>query len=85
MAALRHFYDDRGDQLWGEYGFIDSFNPSEDWYAPSFLAIDQGPIIVMIENYRTNLVWDLFMSCQEVQTGLRKLEFTSPHLAEVTA
>lgn len=80
MKALRHFYDDLGGKIWGEYGFIDAFNESRNWYPRSFLAIDQGPIIVMIENYRTGLLWKLFMSCPEIQTGLRKLGFESPWL-----
>ncbi|WP_373515315.1 glucoamylase family protein [Persicitalea sp.] len=77
MKALRHFYDDLGDKLWSEYGFVDAFNESENWYATSHLAIDQGPIIVMIENHRTGLLWDLFMSCPEVADGLEKLSFKS--------
>ncbi len=77
MRALRHFYDDLGDKIWSEYGFVDAFNESENWYATSHLAIDQGPIIVMIENYRTGLLWRLFMSCPEVQEGLKRLDFKS--------
>jgi hypothetical protein len=65
-----------GDRTWGDYGFYDAFNSTEGWYADSYLAIDQGPIIVMIENYRTGLLWDLFMSCPEVQDGLTKLGFS---------
>ncbi len=80
MQALKHFYNDMGDKLWGEYGFIDAFNESKNWYAESFLAIDQGPIIGMIENYRTGLLWKLFMSCPEVQNGLKNLGFESPYL-----
>jgi hypothetical protein len=80
MQALKHFYNDLGDKIWGEYGFIDAFSESKDWYAKSYLAIDQGPIISMIENYRTGLLWKLFMSCPEVQHGLQKLGFESPHL-----
>jgi len=80
MKALRHFYYNLGDKIWSEYGFVDSFNESKGWYAKSYLAIDQGPIIVMIENYRTRLLWDLFMSCPEVQGGLKKLGFKSPHI-----
>lgn len=80
MEALKHFYYDLGDQLWGEYGFKDAFNPTADWVADSYLAIDQGPIIVMIENYRTGLIWDLFMSHPDVQAGLKKLGFESPQL-----
>lgn len=77
MAALRFFYYQLGDRLFGEYGFYDAFNITEQWTASSYLAIDQGPIVVMIENYRTGLLWDLFMSAPEVQTGLDKLGFTS--------
>lgn len=76
LKAIRHFYYYLGDRLWGEYGFYDAFNPSENWVASSFLAIDQGPIICMIENYRTGLLWDLYMSAPEVQEGLDKLGFT---------
>jgi hypothetical protein len=76
MTALKHFYYILGDQLWGEYGFYDAFNLTEDWTANSYLAIDQGPIIIMIENYRTGLLWELFMSAPEVKTGLDKLGFT---------
>jgi len=80
MQALRHFYEGMGGRLWGEYGFKDSFSESHDWVADSYLAIDQGPIVVMIENYRSGLLWKLFMSCPEIQAGLEKLGFTSPHL-----
>lgn len=80
MQVLRHLYYDLGDKLWSEYGFVDSFNETENWYAKSHLAIDQGPIIVMIENYRSGLLWDLFMSCPEVQYGLERLDFESPYL-----
>ncbi|MDB5202701.1 MAG: beta-glucosidase [Ferruginibacter sp.] len=79
MKALRHFYTDLGDKLWSQYGFIDAFNQTKNWYASSHLAIDQGPIIVMIENYRSGLLWKLFMSCPEVQGGLKKLDFKSPY------
>ncbi len=76
MEALRFFYYTMGDRLWGEYGFYDAFNVTEGWVANSYLAIDQGPIIVMIENHRSGLLWRLFMSAPEVQQGLGKLEFT---------
>ncbi|WP_109698532.1 glucoamylase family protein [Chitinophaga deserti] len=78
--ALDYFYYKLGDKLWKEYGFIDAFAPKTGWYASSFLAIDQGPIIVMIENHRSKLFWQLFMSCPEVKTGLANLGFQSPHL-----
>ena len=76
MAAMRHFYDVLGDRLWGEYGFYDAFSPTEAWVANSYLAIDQGPIICMIENHRSGLLWDLFMSAPEVRQGLDKLNYS---------
>ena len=82
MQALRHFYYDLGDKIWGEYGFTDSFSESRNWYGKSYLAIDQGPIVVMIENYRTGLLWKLFMSCPEVKAGLKKLDFHSTAIKE---
>ncbi len=54
MAAIKYFYFKLGKKIWGEYGFYDSFNKSRSWYSKSYLAINQGPIIVMIENYRTD-------------------------------
>jgi hypothetical protein len=83
MQALKYFYYDMGDKLWSQYGFIDAFSESKNWYAASHLAIDQGPIIIMIENYRTGLLWKLFMSCPEIQKGLKKLGFKSPWLKEI--
>lgn len=82
MDALKHFYYALGDTLWGEYGFKDAFNPTKDWVADSYLAIDQGPIIGMIENYRSGLLWELFMSHPDVKNGLKKLGFTSPWLKQ---
>lgn len=80
MQALRHFYEDLGPKLWGEYGFKDAFSISQNWVADSYLAIDEGTIVVMIENYRTGLLWNLFMSCPEVKDALKKLDFTSPYI-----
>ena len=80
LKAMRHFYEDHGDKIWTEYGFADSFNETENWFGTSHLAIDQGPIIVMIENYRSGLLWKLFMKNSEIQNGLRKLGFDSPYL-----
>jgi hypothetical protein len=77
MRAMEHFYNDLGDKIWGEYGFYDAFSESKDWYPQRYLAIDQGPIVVMMENHRSGLLWDLFMSAPEVQQGLDKLGFTS--------
>jgi hypothetical protein len=76
MQALQFFYYKLGDKIWKEYGFVDAFNLNKFWYADSFLAIDH-PIIVMIENHRSGLLWNLFMSCPEVKNGLKKLELTN--------
>ena len=81
MAALRHFYEDLGDRLWGRFGFVDGFSPQHDWYADTFLAISQAPIIIMIENYRSGLLWKLFMGIPEIQAGMKKLGFKSPTLS----
>ena len=80
MAALKFFYYTLGDKLWKDYGFVDAFKLSDLWYASSFLAIDQGPQIIMIENYRSGLIWNLFTSAPEVKTGMKKLGFTAPYL-----
>lgn len=82
MQALRHFYEDKGSSIWGEYGFADAFSEEHNWVAKSYLAIDQGPIVVMIENYRSGLLWKLFMSNPDVQKGLTKLGFSSPALTK---
>jgi hypothetical protein len=80
MKALKHFYYDLGDRIWGKYGFTDAFNETKNWYAKNYLAIDEGPIVCMIENYRSGLLWKLFMSCPEVKSGLKKLGFQSPEI-----
>ena len=80
MGALKHWYYDMNDKLWGPYGFYDAFSETENWYPVKYLAIDQGPIPVMIENYRSGLLWKLFMSCPEIKEGLKKLGFESPAL-----
>ena len=70
LAALKHFYRDLGKNLWGIYGFYDSFNQDQNWYADSYLAIDEGPIVGMIENYRSGLLWKMFMQNPEIVPGL---------------
>ncbi|MEQ8583062.1 MAG: glucoamylase family protein [Marinoscillum sp.] len=75
MQMLQFLYAPERDSLVGKYGPYDAFSFSADWYLPRYLAIDQGPIPVMIENYRSGLLWDLFMSAPEVQDGLKKLGF----------
>ena len=80
MAAIRYWYDSLGGRIWGKYGFYDAFSQQAQWYPPHYLAIDQGPEVAMIENYRSALLWRLFMNCPEIQSGLRKLHFQSPWL-----
>jgi hypothetical protein len=80
MKALKFFYYVLGDKLFKEYGFIDAFSLKQLWFANSFLAIDQGPIMVMIENYRSQLIWNLLSNCPEVKNGMSKLGFTAPYL-----
>ena len=80
MNALRFFYYKLGDKVWKDYGFIDAFSLNSLWFAASYLAIDQGPIICMIENYRSKLLWNFFTSCPEIKTGMKNLGFTAPYL-----
>jgi hypothetical protein len=80
MQAIRFYYYKLGDKLWGNYGFVDAFNLTNIWFADSYLAIDQGPEIIMIENYRSGLLWNLFMSCPEIKMGMKNLGFLSPYL-----
>lgn len=80
--AMRYFYEELGDRVWSEYGFVDGFSEHHGWYAASHLAIDQGPIIVMIENHRSGLLWKLFMGIPEIQIGLKKLGFSSPYMRQ---
>jgi hypothetical protein len=76
LQAARHFLNAQGEKVWGRFGFVDAFCEARDWFADTYLAIDQGPIIIMIENYRSGLLWKLFMKAAEVQAGLRALDFT---------
>ncbi len=85
LSMLRHLLRRHGERLWGRYGFADAFNEGLGWYAQTYLAIDQGPIILMMENQRSGLLWRLFMSVPEVRNGLRALGFRSPHLTDPPA
>ncbi|MCZ4245614.1 glucoamylase family protein [Pedobacter punctiformis] len=75
MKVIRHLYEDLGDKVWGKYGFYDAFSETNNWYPKRYLGIDQGPMVVMIENYRSGLLWKLFMQNSDVQSGLKKLDF----------
>ena len=80
LAAMKYWYNTKKEKLWGPFGFYDAFSETNNWYIPRYLAIDQGPIVVMMENYRSGLIWELFMSCPEIHQGLKKLGFTSPYI-----
>ncbi len=75
IETLKNFYRKYFNQLWGTYGFKDAFNLTQSWFANSYIAIDQGPIIVMIENYRNQLLWNLFMSNPEIQYAINAIGF----------
>lgn len=76
LKTMHYFYEHLKSKIWGKYGFYDAFNQQKDWYATSYLAIDEGPIIDMIENYRSGLLWNNFMKNKDIQNGLNKLGFT---------
>ena len=75
LAALRHMYTTYRTQIWGPYGFKDAFNPSRAWVATDYLGIDQGPIVLMIENSRTGRIWKRFMQHAAIQRGLARAGF----------
>lgn len=77
IAAIRNFYENYKSQIWGNAGFYDAHSAHYNWSAKQYLAIDQGPEVVMIENYRTGLLWNLFMNAPEIKEGLIKLGFHS--------
>jgi exo beta-1,2-glucooligosaccharide sophorohydrolase (non-reducing end) len=77
MAAFKHFYRDLGDRVWGIYGPLDAFNLDQNWFAPIYMGLNQAPITVMIENYRTGLIWKLFMSNAEIQPMVEHIESLS--------
>ena len=75
LPTIKSILEKYGDRLWGKYGLYDSFNPTAKWFDDDFLGIDQGPLLIMIENFRTGLVWDYMMKDPVIQEGLRKLGF----------
>jgi len=74
MRALKHYYRDLGNELWDIYGPRDAFNPAEDWVSQIYMGLNQAPIVVMVENYRTGLVWKQFMANPEIGEMRRKLD-----------
>jgi hypothetical protein len=77
VPTLRHFYDQFRTNLWTGYGFRDAFNLAAGWWDPDVLGIDQGPMVLMIENHRTHRVWKRFMQAPEIQRGLARAGFTN--------
>lgn len=73
MAALKHYYRDLGDRTWGTFGFVDSFNQQENWHDETYMALNQAPTVVMIENHRSGMIWRLFMSSPEIAPALRAI------------
>jgi hypothetical protein len=84
MKALKYFYRERGQELFGLYGPYDAFNDELNWVQQAYIGIDQGPIVVMIENYRTGLLWNTLMKDTDVQAGLDKLGFQYETSTDVT-
>lgn len=80
IAFINYLNSNLGDKVWGKYGYYDAYSESHDWYPQKYLAIDQGPIVVMIQNYKDGFIWNLFMQAPEVKKGLSALGFTSPYL-----
>jgi exo beta-1,2-glucooligosaccharide sophorohydrolase (non-reducing end) len=74
MAAFKHYYRDLGGELWDIYGPRDAYNPEQDWISPIYMGLNQAPIVVMVENYRTGLVWKNFMANPEIGVMLHKLD-----------
>jgi hypothetical protein len=79
LPTLRYFYSHYRRNIWTAYGFRDAFNLGQQWYASDELGIDQGPIVIMIENYRNQRVWRLFMRNEEIQRGLQRAGFVPKH------
>ena len=82
MCALRGFLQRPPHRVWGRYGFVDAFSDERNWYARTYLAIDQGPIVAMIENYRSDLVWRTMRRNPYIVRGLRRAGFTGGWLAQ---
>ena len=75
IPTLRNFYSTHREKIWTHYGFRDAFNLTANWWDPEMLGIDQGPIVIMIENHRTGSVWKRFMQIPEIQEGMKKAGF----------
>ena len=72
---IKNINNKYGDKIWGKYGYYDAFNPTAKWVSNDFFGIDQGPMLLMIENFRTGLIWNNVMKDPVIQQGLEKLNF----------
>ena len=75
LPTIRSMNEKYGKKLWGKYGYYDAFNLTAGWIDDDFLGIDEGPMLIMIENFRTGLVWNYVMKDTIIQKGLNKLGF----------
>ena len=73
MNALKNYYNYFGEDLFGYYGFKDALNLEQNWVSPLYMGLNQAPIVVMIENYRTKMIWNLFMKNKEIQEALKQI------------
>jgi Putative glucoamylase len=77
LQVLKGLYEEKS-KTYGDYGFYDAINKKQNWYSTQYISIDQGPIVVMMENYRSELIWKLFMGVSEVKTALSKMNIGTP-------
>jgi hypothetical protein len=75
IACLQNIREYYSDAMWGPYGFSDAMNLGKQWFSDKVLAIDQGPLLLMIENYRTGLIWKFMERSAPVKTALEKIGF----------
>ncbi|MFH1368572.1 MAG: glucoamylase family protein [Elusimicrobiota bacterium] len=75
IPAIRKLLAEYGPRVWGKYGFVSAFNLDQEWFATEHIGIDEGIILLMIENYRTGFVWKKFMSNPYIQSGMKKAGF----------
>ncbi len=67
LSGLKYLFDNHKSFLYGKYGFKDAFNLDKRWWAEEYLAIDQGITVMMLENYKTGLVWNKFMQLEPIK------------------
>jgi len=75
LAAAKHLYETYRQSIWTQYGFCDAFNLTVNWWAPGVIGIDEGPIVLMLENFRSQKIWQLFMQNPDIQRGLQRAGF----------